>query len=312
MDIIDIKRYRKGKDITNRLHVLTNKEPRPLAGRDLRVHLIDNRCHAIDMPFTVTDVNTLEFMFWGIDQKVLGIYKITVWENFGKHGQTVVDVKDAFRLVPDTSMEGGQDPEGLDTEVNDITINLSTGVRGEDGVGIENIVYNPDYTMTITLTDGTTYTSPVLRGEKGETGEKGDKGDTGPQGEQGPVGPQGETGLQGSKGDPGDDGTGITSVEQTTTSTADGGNNIVTVTLTNGTQSTFQVKNGTKGSKGDKGDKGDTGSQGPKGDTGDTGPQGPKGDTGSQGIQGIQGPQGEQGIQGPKGEKGSTVTFRQW
>ena len=57
---------------------------------------------------------------------------------------------------------------------------------GEDGTGIQSIVFNADYTMTITLTDGTTYTSPSLRGETGATGA------TGPQGPAGPQGPQGE------------------------------------------------------------------------------------------------------------------------
>ena len=56
---------------------------------------------------------------------------------------------------------------------------------GEDGVGIQSIVFNVDYTMTITLTDGTTYTSPSLRGETGATGPAGPQGPTGPQGPQG-------------------------------------------------------------------------------------------------------------------------------
>ena len=34
-----------------------------------------------------------------------------------------------------------------------------------DGVGIESIVFNPDSSMTIILTDGSSYTSPVLKGE---------------------------------------------------------------------------------------------------------------------------------------------------
>ena len=57
---------------------------------------------------------------------------------------------------------------------------------GADGTGIQSIVFNADYTMTITLTDGTTYTSPSLRGETGATGA------TGPQGPAGPQGPQGD------------------------------------------------------------------------------------------------------------------------
>lgn len=54
---------------------------------------------------------------------------------------------------------------------------VDTGIKAlaVDGVGIENIVYNNNnYTITINLTDGTSYTTGSIRGQKG------DKGDTGP------------------------------------------------------------------------------------------------------------------------------------
>lgn len=54
---------------------------------------------------------------------------------------------------------------------------------GADGVGIQSIVFNQDYSMTITLTDGTVYNSPSLRGPQGETGATGAQGPQGPQGE---------------------------------------------------------------------------------------------------------------------------------
>ena len=55
---------------------------------------------------------------------------------------------------------------------------VDTGIKalavdGADGVGIESIVYNNDYTITINLTNGTSYTTGSIRGQKG------DKGDTG-------------------------------------------------------------------------------------------------------------------------------------
>lgn len=59
---------------------------------------------------------------------------------------------------------------------------------GRDGTGIQSIVFNADYTMTITLTDGTVYNSPSLRGPQGETGATGAQGPQGPQGLQGPPG----------------------------------------------------------------------------------------------------------------------------
>lgn len=44
------------------------------------------------------------------------------------------------------------------------------GTDGEDGRGIASAVLNADYTLTLTYTDGTSYTTPSLRGEPGENG----------------------------------------------------------------------------------------------------------------------------------------------
>lgn len=47
------------------------------------------------------------------------------------------------------------------------------GDKGDIGIGIENTVLNSDYTLTITFTDGTSYTTPSIRGEKGIKGDVG-------------------------------------------------------------------------------------------------------------------------------------------
>lgn len=44
---------------------------------------------------------------------------------------------------------------------------------GMDGVGIASVTANPDFTITVTLDDGTSVTTPSLKGVRG------DKGDTG-------------------------------------------------------------------------------------------------------------------------------------
>ena len=46
------------------------------------------------------------------------------------------------------------------------------GQKGDTGNGIKSTVMNDDYTLTIEFTDGTSYTTPSIRGEKGETGSK--------------------------------------------------------------------------------------------------------------------------------------------
>lgn len=68
------------------------------------------------------------------------------------------------------------------------------GDRGEQGVSVLSAVLNADYTLTLTLSDGTAYTTPSIRGEKGEKGEqgvqgiRGEKGDKGDKGDKGPAG----------------------------------------------------------------------------------------------------------------------------
>lgn len=45
------------------------------------------------------------------------------------------------------------------------------GPKGEDGVGIETIVMNEEFKLVITLTNGSVYTSSVLKGPKGDSVE---------------------------------------------------------------------------------------------------------------------------------------------
>ena len=46
-----------------------------------------------------------------------------------------------------------------------------TGPKGEDGVGVDSIVMNEEFELIITLTNGSVYTSPVLKGPKGDSVE---------------------------------------------------------------------------------------------------------------------------------------------
>lgn len=153
--------------------------------------------------------------------------------------------------------------------------------RIEETYGWKSISYiehNDDDSFGIFFTDGTSYTTPILKGDRGEKGDtgatgsrgpKGDKGDTGASGSTGPQGPKGD---KGDKGDPGDIGP--------------------------------AGPKGDKGDPGEKGEKGDPGATGPKGDTGPQGEKGDKGNTGQTGPRGDTGPTGPQGPQGKKGDKG--------
>ena len=89
-----------------------------------------------------------------------------------------------------TGETGAQGPEGIQGK---------QGEKGETGNGIASTVLNDDYTLTITLTDGTSYTTPTpIRGEIGLTGPEGPRGLTGETGATGAQGQQGEKGETGS------------------------------------------------------------------------------------------------------------------
>lgn len=54
--------------------------------------------------------------------------------------------------------------------------NGTDGEDGEDGNGIASAVLNADYTLTLTFTDGTSYTTPSIRGAAGKDGSNGTNG----------------------------------------------------------------------------------------------------------------------------------------
>jgi len=74
----------------------------------------------------------------------------------------------------ETGPQGPQGPKG-DTGATGAT--GATGPTGATGNGISSAVLNADYTLTLTFTDGTSYTTSSIRGAKGEKGDKGDAGD---------------------------------------------------------------------------------------------------------------------------------------
>lgn len=182
------------------------------------------------------------------------------------------------------------------------------GPQGEAGVSISDVRLNDDFTLTVTLDDGTEFTTESIKGDKGDKGQKGDKGDTGergPQGQQGiqgvqgprgQTGPQGQVGPQGPKGDKGD-----TGQRGPQGQVGPRGETGAAFTYDDFTPEQLELLRGPQGQKGQTGPKGDIGQKGEKGDTGS---QGLKGDTGPKGDIGQTGPEGKQGPQGPKGDKG--------
>ena len=106
------------------------------------------------------------------------------------------------------------------------------GEKGATGNGIASTILNNDYTLTIQFTDGTSYTTPSIRGKIGPTGSQG---------------PQGLTGKTGATGN------GIANTVLNNDFT-------LTVHFTDGTSYTTPSIRGATGPQGKQGEKGETGS----------------------------------------------------
>lgn len=130
-----MKRYRIGQEITVRWAILSSGEPRPLAGRDLKLVLHSPRYadHQIDN-FT-TDGNVAEFNITPDMAKMTGVYSLTLWENYGKPRQTAVDSCRAFELVP-TTCDIDNCHDLADGETLQLCSFLDTGIKGDPGEGV--------------------------------------------------------------------------------------------------------------------------------------------------------------------------------
>jgi hypothetical protein len=72
--------------------------------------------------------------------------------NFGSVSQDVTPAQETILVTGDRGIDGGD------------------GKAGPAGNGVLKIVDNGDYTLTFFMTDGTTFTTPVLKGARGEDG----------------------------------------------------------------------------------------------------------------------------------------------
>lgn len=99
-----MQNIRIGKDIQVKWSVLTNGLNIAFDNRDLTLFVNTPLGIKQKMDFTY-EGNVLYFVYKGIDQKCVGVHTLTLWENYGKEGQTVVDNDDFVNLVKTTSEE---------------------------------------------------------------------------------------------------------------------------------------------------------------------------------------------------------------
>ena len=125
-----MKNYRKGIDLLLKVEVTTNEVSEPLKDRNLRLVVRNVLGEEKELPFTIQG-NIMVARFFGVDQKLSGMYRVTVWENFGEHGQSVFDIKNAFCLTYITPSVEGKDEEGISTEaVVELSGNMAIGIQG--------------------------------------------------------------------------------------------------------------------------------------------------------------------------------------
>ena len=120
-----------------------------MAGRDLTLEISSGNRVRTTLPF-VADGNVAEFVFQGSEQRYVGAYMVTMWENRGKENQTVVDRCDAFCLVACSCEERSEDPAETDLDVETLelaTSDLEAGVPGMSAYELY-IRHNPDSQLT--------------------------------------------------------------------------------------------------------------------------------------------------------------------
>ena len=145
-----MEKKRIGKTLKIRWAILTGGEPEPLAGRDLTLEISSGNRVRTTLSF-VADGNVAEFVFEGSEQRYVGPYAVTMWENLGKEGQTVVDRCDAFCLVARSCEEvesGSVEDQDFEIESLDLgTSNFEAGVPGSSAYELFK-KYNPDSELT--------------------------------------------------------------------------------------------------------------------------------------------------------------------
>lgn len=139
--------FRIGKTLKIRWAILSGGAPEPLAGRDLTLEISSGNRVRTTLPF-VADGNVAVFYYQGRDQRFTGTYTVTMWENYAKEGQTVVDRCDAFALVPSSCEETRTTASDLvEGELEIEPSELEIGVPGMSAYELY-IRHNPDSELT--------------------------------------------------------------------------------------------------------------------------------------------------------------------
>ncbi len=150
-----------------------------LTGRELRLFMA-SPLDTVEISSFQVEANVISWIWPGDDQKYLGKYDVVLVE-VREAGPVTIDTQAAIELVAH-SWEESELPAGV--------IELATTVSvipGPPGRGIQNVAFDAEGHMTITFTDGETWTSEdSFKGPQGRPGDPG--ADSTVPGPQGPAG----------------------------------------------------------------------------------------------------------------------------
>ena len=134
---------RIGNDILIRWSIFKKEDSSPyfLEGKDIVVTMSSIFKKGYIEDFKVAG-NTVEFMFYGKDQKHPGIYSLTLEENKGRDGMKTVDVCDAFKLVPKSCLTNCESKVNVELITIRLDSALSVGGGQSDGTSDYNSLAN--------------------------------------------------------------------------------------------------------------------------------------------------------------------------
>lgn len=101
----NIPHLRRQKDLVLRWKILTQGAELPLEGRDLQLEVTMPGGASHRIPCPDREGCSIVQRLSGRDLTRCGLYSLTLWENYGLSGQTAVDARHAFCLVPTTDDE---------------------------------------------------------------------------------------------------------------------------------------------------------------------------------------------------------------
>lgn len=93
-----MKKIRIGNDIVMKWRITINGEEVNLEGLDLSLYISTTYQPRRAIAFTVAG-NEITATYKGTEQKVTGIYRLTLYRNEGENAQSILDACDAFELV---------------------------------------------------------------------------------------------------------------------------------------------------------------------------------------------------------------------